>query len=269
MASSATPVAATHSGPGVWTRFRRDQPWWLLPLTVVVVLGAFIVYGFWTLFAAPGPYSFDHTRLVEAGPYLSPFYSPPLWVGGPVSPALWVLPFPLAFRATCYYYRKAYYRSFFWDPPACAIGEMRHREYHGESRFPLILNNLHRFAMYAATIVLIILWIDAFEALHYQPVPGGQGVWYLGIGTLIMFANVILLSGYTFGCHSIRHLIGGGLNCYSTSASRKTRFRIWQWVTGLNERHAMWAWLSLFSVVITDVYIRLMTVGMPDPHITF
>ena len=38
------------------------------------------------------------------------------------NPALLVLPFPLTFRLTCYYYRKAYYRAFFWSPPACRQG---------------------------------------------------------------------------------------------------------------------------------------------------
>ena len=39
------------------------------------------------------------------------------------------LPFLLLFRLTCYYYRKAYYRSFWLSPPACAVAEP-HREVH-------------------------------------------------------------------------------------------------------------------------------------------
>ena len=66
-------------------------------------------------------------RHYYAAPYVSPFYSPCLasnctdmnggadwhlfgsWWG--LSPALLVLIFPLGFRLTCYYYRKAYYRA--------------------------------------------------------------------------------------------------------------------------------------------------------------
>jgi hypothetical protein len=124
---------------------RRDR-WWLQPLVTVAVLAGFVVYGTWVAFA---------NRAYFADPYLSPFYSPcltssceqPTWaiIGSwwPLSPALLVLPFPLGFRLTCYYYRKAYYRSFWWAPPACAVPDARPR-YTGETRFPLILQNIHR-----------------------------------------------------------------------------------------------------------------------------
>ena len=52
----------------------------------------------------------------------------------------------LCFRGTCYYYRKAYYRVFFADPPGCAVGEAR-SNYCGETRFPFVFQNLHRFFM--------------------------------------------------------------------------------------------------------------------------
>ncbi len=112
---------------------RRDA-WWLELLPVVAVLGAFSVYATWR--ALEGAY-------YEWGPYLSPFYSPliqPRW--WPFSPAILILGGPLGFRATCYYYRKAYYRSFFLDPPACSVGEFRPHKYRGETAFPLILQNL-------------------------------------------------------------------------------------------------------------------------------
>ena len=92
----------------------------------------------------------------------------------------------------------------------------------------------------------------------------------LGLGTGIMLVNVILLSGYTFGCHSWRHLVGGGLDCYSRSQLGQARYRAWRWVTVLNQRHPVWAWCSMFSVVIADVYIHLLRAGiLIDPHIIF
>src|SRR5215471_5881937 len=118
-------------------RTERQDRWWLAPLATVLVLGAFVAYGLWVTFANENYY----TR-----PYLSPFYSPCLaancehhtWrlVGDwwTLSPALLVLPIPLGFRLTCYYYRKAYYRAFFWSPPACAVKDARAR-YSGEARF--------------------------------------------------------------------------------------------------------------------------------------
>jgi hypothetical protein len=257
-----------HPGSGLLARLRRDSPWWLLPATVVTVLGGFTVYALWTAFFAGG--------VSEYGPYLSPFFSPLLWSTGPLTPAIWVLWSPLLFRATCYYYRKAYYRSFFWDPPACTLGELRHREYRGEATFPLFLNNLHRFFLYAAIVVIGFLWYDVYLAF-FQPATGALGTGgyvpshvQLGLGTGIMLVNVVLLTGYTFGCHSFRHLTGGGLDCYSKARLGMARYRAWRWVTVLNERHPMWAWVSMFSVVITDAYIRLLQHGFfTDPHIVF
>jgi hypothetical protein len=258
MAAEAPPVVgiARHEGLRPWDRIRRDTPWWALPLTVVAVLSAFVGYTLWTMFFGPGP-----NHLSQAGPYLSPFFSPLLWKTGPVTPAIWVLWAPLVFRATCYYYRKAYYRSFFWDPPACAVGELRHRGYAGESRLPMALNNLHRFTWYPAMLVVVFLWIDAFASLRYQ------GQWYLGLGTLFLLVNCVLLSGYSLSCHAFRHLVGGGLDCFSCVRGGRARHGLWRWVSALNLRHPMWAWISMFSVVWAEVYVRLLQAGLPDPHI--
>ncbi|MGA8014540.1 MAG: hypothetical protein WCB85_01310 [Candidatus Dormiibacterota bacterium] len=260
MSAEVAPAAGLMQGErvGLWARFRRDQPWWLLPLTVVVVLGAFTGYTLWTMFFGPGP-----NHVSQAGPYLSPFFSPLLWKTGPVTPAIWVLWAPLSFRFTCYYYRKAYYRSFLWDPPACAVGELRHRRYRGESRLPMALNNLHRFTWFPSAIVVVFLWIDAVASLDYQ------GHLYLGVGTLILFVNCALLSGYSGGCHAFRHMAGGGLDCFSCMRGGRARFQLWRGVSVLNMRHATWAWVSMFSVILAEVYVRLLQAGMPDPHHLF
>ena len=34
----------------------------------------------------------------------------------------------------------------------------------------------------------------------------------IGVGTLVLAVNVMLLGGYTLGCHSLRHLVGGYLD---------------------------------------------------------
>src|SRR5207302_11222158 len=134
----------------------------------------------------------------------------------------------------------------------------------GENAFPLVLNNLHRFFLYLVGIVTGFLWYDVvlafFSGGHVQ----------LGLGTGIMLANVILLSGYTLGCHSLRHLAGGSVDCYSKARMGMARLRAWKWVTILNERHPLWAWVSMFSVVITDVYIHMLRAGwFVDPHVVF
>ena len=239
---------------------RRDA-WWIAPALTALVLGSFAVYATWAAWV---------NRYYEWGPYLSPFYSPLIqttwW---PLSPAFLILIFPGAFRATCYYYRKAYYRAFFLDPVACGVGEPRHG-YKGETRFPFILQNLHRYAMYAAVVFIFILSYDVFLAMRW-PVNGvladgtmapGPREFGVGIGTLAMLVNVVLLSCYTFGCHSLRHLVGGNVNCFSCVRGGRARFEAWRGVSALNRHHMLFAWRSLFSVGLTDVYIRLCAMGV-------
>jgi len=214
-------------------------------------MGGFSIYA--TLRAFEG-------KFYEAAPYLSPFYSPlidphhhwlPLWF----SPAMLILAFPLGFRATCYYYRKALYRAFLLDPPACAVGESPHRNYRGETKFPFILQNLHRYALYLAIIFLAFLWKDAYDAFFFD---GKLG---MGVGTLVLLVNVIFLSIYTLSCHSLRHLAGGRLDCFSCSNFNKGRHAAWRWLTVLNERHMLFAWISLITVGFADFYVRLVSSG--------
>lgn len=253
MNTTAT-AAAGKIAPANERTLRRDT-WWLQPLLTVIGLGGFAIYATWVAFQ-------NANYLVE--PYLSPFYSPLIKVSWwSFSPAFLVLWAPLGFRATCYYYRKAYYRSFFWDPPACAIGEVWKGTYHGETRFPFILQNLHRYFFYAAVVVLAFLWYDTIKAFIFD------GRFGIRIGSLLYLVNIILLSAYTFSCHSFRHLIGGQLDCYSCSASAGARHSLWEKVSLLNHRHMLWAWLSLFSVGLTDLYVRLLATGVVRDRIIF
>lgn len=226
----------------------RNDTWWIKPLITVVVLGFFGLYATYRAF---------ENQLYEVGPYLSPFYSPLLPIewsifGWSISPALYILVFPLSFRLTCYYYRLAYYRAFFWDPPACAVAEpYKRKNYTGERRFPLILQNVHRYAFYAAAVFIFILSYDVIKSLFWE-----DG-FHLGLGTLVLAANVVLLAVYTFSCHSFRHLVGGRVNCYSCTLASRTRHGIWKQVSFLNARHSLYAWASLISVMVADFYIRL------------
>ena len=246
---------------GVFRTARRDA-WWLPPLGVVAGLTLFTAYAVYAV--AVGD---DYLYGGGGARYLSPFYSPDLHyffgVSFPFSFSFLVVWAPLGLRATCYYYRKAYYRSFFLAPPACAVAGLR-RRYKGEASLPWILQNVHRYFFYLATIVLGFLWFDAIRAFFFTR-PGGGLEAGLGLGTLVMLVNVVLLSGFTFGCNSLRHLAGGHANCLSCS---RTRHRLWTWVTVLNRRHQEWAWVSLVVVGLTDLYIRLAAAGVfHDPRI--
>lgn len=242
----------------------RHDTWWLKPLLTALGLGSFAIYATFRAF---------ENASYHTGSYLSPFYSPLLELhlviaGWAVSPALYVLVFPLAFRGTCYYYRQAYYRAFFRDPQACAVPEPEGRRYHGEQVFPLIMQNFHRYALYAALVFLVFLWKDVVEAFE------SGGHFSMGLGSLIMLVNIVLLTGYTFGCHSLRHLVGGGRDCFACpmaggaeEAKLSPSHKAWSLVSMLNKNHMQWAWCSLGSVVVTDLYIRCVATGLfPDPR---
>ena len=235
---------------------RRDS-WWLEILPVFLVLSGFGVYATFRAFEG---------KLYEWGPYLSPFYSPLIdphhhWLPKLVSPALLILAAPLGFRATCYYYRKAYYRTFFLDPPACAVSESSRRSYRGETAFPFILQNIHRYFLYLAVLFLLFLWHDAYEAFFFRGRLGAPE-FGVGVGTLVLLANVTLLTLYTFSCHSLRHLAGGQLDCFSWSTFGPPRHNAWSALSVLNERHMLFARLSLFSVGFADFYVRSVASGL-------
>lgn len=250
---------------------RRDA-WWVQPALVLAGLLVFILYSTWA--ALQG----DHYHYAGGGAnYLSPFYSPVLfdspgidsghaWFGPrpdwwpqaiPFSPAVLILWAPGFFRFTCYYYRGAYYKAFWADPPSCAVGEPR-KGYWGENYPPLILQNVHRYFMYLGMIFLVILARDVWQALWFTEADGHKH-FGIGVGTLVLAVNVVLLGSYALGCHSLRHLVGGLLDEISRSAPRYTMYRC---VTCLNQRHALWAWLSLLSVGFADLYVRLCSMGI-------
>ena len=142
------------------------------------------------------------------------------------------------FRATCYYYRKAYYRSFFWSPPACAVPDARQALPRRDAlpvpapeHPPLLLLAVARRA-----------GLPVVGRAAGVPLPDGFGI---GLGTLVLVVNAALLSLYTFSCHSCRHLCGGYLDSFQRA---RPRYRLWRFVTRLNERHMLFAWISLFGV---------------------
>lgn len=236
----------------------RPDAWWVQPLVVFLCFTGFIVYATWAALQGEN-YRF--------GPYLSPFYSPELfgsadaWFGGkpawfpsalPFSAALFILWAPVGFRMTCYYYRGAYYKAFWPGPPSCAVGVPR-EGYRGERKFPLIIQNIHRYFLIFALILIVLLAHDAWDAMWWQ-----DG-FHIGVGTLVLTLNAILLGCYTLGCHSLRHLIGGISDVLSKSPIRKTAYDC---VSCLNARHMRFAWFSLVWVGFSDLYVRMCSMGV-------
>jgi hypothetical protein len=175
----------------------------------------------------------------------------------PFSAAFLILWAPGGFRLTCYYYRGAYYKAFWADPLSCTVGEPR-AKYLGERWFPLVLQNVHRYFLYLALLFLIFLGHDAWQAMWFTD---AAGVAHFGVrvGTLVLAANVVFLACYTFGCHSLRHLVAGALDVMSGRPIRKTTYAC---VSCFNRWHMKWAWTSLFWVGFTDLYVRLCSMGI-------
>jgi hypothetical protein len=242
---------------------RRDA-WWAQSLFTFLGLSSFIVYATWAAF---------QNAHYEFGNYLSPMYSPllfgdsphawfgpqPAWIPAFVSPALLILWAPGGFRFTCYYYRGAYYKAFWADPPACAVGEPR-KSYWGEQSLPLIVHNIHRYFLYLALAFLFLLSYDVYKALWFVDPSTGATTFGIGVGTLVLLANTVFLSSYTLGCHSFRHLIGGAKDEISKCGGATAA--CYAGASKFNRWHMKWAWTSLFGVMFADVYVRLCSMGI-------
>jgi hypothetical protein len=241
----------------------RTDRWWQAPAVTATVLTIVVIYLTWASLVN------EH---YFANPYISPLYSPCLattcakhsglswipWLSG-LTPAILIIWGPMGFRLTCYYYRKAYYRAFWQAPASCAVKEP-HKKYTGETRVPLILQNLHRYFFYVALIFNVILTFDAVLAFR-----NSSGQWgHMGLGTLILIVNAGLLWLYSLSCHACRHVTGGRLKHFS---KHPVRYWIWTEVSKLNTKHMQLAWVSLFWVLGTDLYIRLVSMNaFHDPR---
>jgi hypothetical protein len=247
----------------------RTDRWWFEPLYTVVGISIWVT---WAVI---------HTVVIKdfyfvqgAGyHYLTPFFSPCLSNACvpeaaefgrflpdiPVVPfAFLSLPFLFLFRFSCYYYRRAYYRGFYASPPACAVPD-GHATYRGETRFPMILNNLHRYAFFAAVLISILNTWDAIRSFW------GNDGFGLGLGNILLVGNVVLLWAYTISCHSCRHIAGGRLKHFS---AHPVRYRAWSFISKLNTRHKELAWTTLGTLALVDLYILALAAGwFSDPRI--
>jgi hypothetical protein len=268
MSTTTVAPAGSATTPRLGATTRRDR-WWVQPVLVVTALTLFGIYTILRVITAT-----KYPGITTDGAHLqSPMFSPNLanLIGFHTTLpwSLLVLWAPLGMRTTCYYYRKSIYRSFFLMPPGCAVAGIQRKKYSGETKLPLVLMNLHRFFFYAAAIVVGWLAYDVVRGLFYTTATGGTA-FGISVGSGIMLVNVICLGSYTFGCNSFRHIIGGKLDCFDCSATTRARHKAWLKINILNVRHSQWAWISMFTVWGTDVYIWLAGSGVfTDPHHIF
>ena len=145
----------------------------------------------------------------------------------PFSAALLILWAPGGFRFTCYYYRGAYYKAFWADPPACAVGEPR-KSYLGERSFPLILQNVHRYFLYLALLFLFVLSYDVWKAMWFTDA-AGRTTFGIGVGTIVLAVNRVLLSAirsaatrsgtWSAACSTSSRSIRRGSSCTTAPAA--------------------------------------------------
>jgi hypothetical protein len=271
MATQVGPETGNPTGvdaPGrarIAARTLRTDSWRASPNYTALILYFFILYTIVRLFMNTGYY-------VTPFHYLTPVYSPCIsascvsgasdfghWL--PAMPtgvplAILIIPILAGFRTTCYYYRKAGYRSLWLSPRACAVPEP-HGRYTGETRFPLIIMNFHRYFFWLAAVLLLVNTFDAIKAFE------GESGFRIGLGTVIMWVNVVMLWLYSLSCHACRHAVGGRINTFSR---HPLRYKMWTGVSRLNPHHGNFAMASLVTVIFTDAYI--MTLSLLAEHHT-
>ena len=247
------------------------------PAITFAVFSTFIVYTTWA--ALQGNHYF-------VDPYLSPFYSPVLFVepnalahgGAPSSMRgsargraggrsfvprcrrrSCILVFPGAFRFTCYYYRKAYYRSFAGSPPGCAVGPLAgKRKYRGETAL-LLFQNLHRYAMYFA-----LVFIDPARQRRGRGRSSSDGQLGIGVGSIILTINVVADRELHVRLPLVPPPRSAAARTACRDCGKPTRrsYGVVEAASWFNARHMQFAWVSLIWVMVTDLYVRLVSMGV-------
>jgi hypothetical protein len=238
---------------------RRTDNWWVEPTLIFFGYLLFILYATWS--ALNPDCGIGPCNVVPGTDYVSPMspfpgMATPSWWPAfiPFSGALLILWAPAGFRFTCYFNRGAYYKGWWADPVACTVGEpgFRGKNYRGERWLPLVLQNSHRYFLYLAIILVIHHLWDNLHAFNFN------GQFGLGLGTIILWADMILLGLYVFGCHSFRHLVGGRKDSMAAAELQK---KCYECASHLNKDHGKWAWISMYFTAFADFYIRLCAAG--------
>ncbi len=256
-------------------RTNRIDNWWSQPVAMGTGLTAALIYTFWRLFF----YDADISYKLHGSTVMSPIFSPnvlewdlfglsawnhPEWVNAAIL-VLWI---PFGFRGTCYYMRRVYYRTFFASPTACWVDEPDINKaigYQGERRM-FLFNNLHRYFLYAAIIIILIKWWDVTHTMHFHSAAHeGFGV---SIGTFVMGFEAFLLTMYVTSCHALRHLAGGMLDRWTSSISR-VRGVLFGKISIANRSHGFWFWTSLTFVFLGDIWVLLVAEGRVNDTVFF
>ena len=233
-------------------RTDRIDYWWTEPVWMAVALTAALIYTAVRVVMWDGSIHYDDHRVT------SPIFSPdvlhmlhitnhPGWMNS----AMLILWIPFGFRGTCYYMRRVYHRTFFQNPTGCMVskpGISYTVDYKGEKGL-FILNNIHRYMLYLAILVLSVKFYDVLLTTRFDD--GSRAV---SIGTMVLGIEAFLLFMYVASCHAFRHLFGGGMDQWRGGISGIFG-SIYRWVSGVNVHHAFWFWTSLAMVFLGDLFV--------------
>jgi len=241
--------------PGGLGRTMRRDAWWMENIPVIILLGGFGLYA--TLRAFEG-------KFYEVGPYLSPFYSPLIdashhWWH--YSPALLILAFSARVPHDLLLLPQSVLPSVLSGSSGLRRGRAGASQLSRRNQIPFHPAKSTSLFLYGAIVFLGFLWYDAIRAFWF---PGfDQKLHFgIGVGTLVLLVNIVLLTLYLLSCHSLRHLIGGKMDCFSCTTFNLKRHGAWKKASLLNERHMLFAWCSLISVGFADFYVRMVASGM-------
>ena len=121
-----------------------------------------------------------------------------------------------------------------------------------ETPLPFILQNIHRYFLYLAFDPAVLPVGRRLRVARPREWSTARAS-----AACVFFVNVALLTGFSLSCHSLRHIVGGRLDCFSCTRRQQVRYALWQRLTTLNRHHMGWAWASLLSVTLADLYVRL------------
>ena len=248
----------------------RVDKWWNEPFWMAFALPLPLVYTTFRVTLWDGEIQYDNHRVT------SPIFSPdvihlfdlktPNWMNS----ALLILWIPFGFRGTCYYMRRVYHRVFFQNPTACVVSkpEINYRiGYKGETGL-FILNNIHRYMLYLAIIILSMKIFDVYHTMHFfnGTETAGFGI---SVGTVVLAVESFLLLMYVGSCHAFRHLFGGSMNQWRGGISG-IMGGIYIKISNINVDHSFWFWTSLGMVFIGDLFVWAVAEGIiSDPEYIF
>lgn len=239
----------------------RVDKWWKQPLWMATALTAAVIYTGLRVVFFDGEIHYDNHRVT------SPIFSPdiihmfdisaPSWANS----AMLILWIPFGFRGTCYYMRRVYHRVFFQNPTGCVVSKPWD-EYSGETGL-FVLNNIHRYMLYLAIMVLIVKVYDVWHTMQFHE--GSSDTLGVSVGTLVLATESFLLTMYVVSCHAFRHMFGGGSDRWTGKFGRIIGKVYWR-VSSTNVHHAFWFWTSLAMVFIGDLFVWSVAEGiLSDP----